>query len=386
LILFIFYVNGRIFQELPPPVRQCDATLSGNLGDACDANLRRCKWFYLCKQNKCVSASIGSSCVVKEDCFGQAEESLRCVNNKCVKPKYPSFQCSDSQECWTGTCINGICSGRPLAAACSPRNMAECDKGLYCSTRTSTCVPQLNTLDFCTDYVWEADIPQGANYNVMCPGGNVCLGPNATQVCRPYKIGTIGTGCNALRDGNDACEFGLFCNPSKGICEVPNLKYPTFGCQGSRNCSFVAGESCLCEDGSTTVGTCRTRTDRVKCDLDGIMNEYRQCMTDFNCAYEKNFLFSFFTDALDGKTCLGKNCANIAKKYMCCALPSYNNVKWSQASSDVLNCGGSSGSNGVVIAFFILFFLCCGVGALIGIGIGIYFFIKNRQKNYSQFE
>lgn len=211
---------------------------------------------------------------------------------------------------------------------------------------------------------------------------------NGTQVCRPYRNGALGTYCNWERDGDEACEFGLSCSRTRNICEIPNLTYPTYGCQGSpRNCSFAAGESCICEDGSTTVGSCKTRTDRVKCDLIGAQNEYRKCMSDNNCPYEKNFLFSFFVDSLDGKTCLGTYCADIAKRYLCCALPNYRRVKWSQASSGVLKCDGEPSSGaGVFIAFLVIFLLCCGVASIIGAGVGIYFFLKNRQTNYQTFE
>lgn len=51
-LLFIFS-NAKIFQNQPPPVRQCDASYYGNNGESCDGNLRKCKWFYVCKNNKC---------------------------------------------------------------------------------------------------------------------------------------------------------------------------------------------------------------------------------------------------------------------------------------------------------------------------------------------
>lgn len=210
---------------------------------------------------------------------------------------------------------------------------------------------------------------------------------NGTQVCRPYRNGPLGSSCNWNRDGNEACEFGLVCSQTRGVCEVPNTQYPTFGCQGSpRNCSFAAGETCICDEG-TSVGTCKTRTDRVKCDLNAAMNEYRKCMTVNNCPYEKNYLFSFLIDTIDKKTCLGYYCGEIARKYLCCALPAYRRIKWSQASSGVLNCDAAPSNGGAVaIAFLIIFLLCCGAASLVAIGVGLYFFIKNRQSKYQSFE
>jgi len=198
---------------------------------------------------------------------------------------------------------------------CDPAKPVECEYGQYCSLAQKKCVPQLRLLDLCNDYVIQPDIPQGANYNIMCPGGSVCMGRNDQQTCRPYRAGDVGVGCNWERDGDEACKFGLSCSRSRGICVIPGVDNPTFACNGSpRNCSRPAGETCTCENSNSRVGVCRTRTDRVKCDMIAAMNEYNKCSAESNCAYEKNFLFSWLTDTIDRKTCLGFYCGDIAKR------------------------------------------------------------------------
>jgi len=163
----------------PPP--QCDSTYYGNTDEACDNNLKRCKNFYVCKNGKCKRAHIGSECADNTDCFGWKEENLRCINKKCIKPRYPGYSCVDSGECWTGACVGGLCSGKQQGADCNPNNLAECDYGLYCSLAQKKCVPQLRLLQSCNDYAVQDDIPQGANYNIMCPGGSVCMGRSGAQ-------------------------------------------------------------------------------------------------------------------------------------------------------------------------------------------------------------
>jgi hypothetical protein len=217
-ILICLYAQN---QTYPPP--QCDPTYYGNNGETCDGNTRKCKWFYNCKNNVCTYGNIGAKCQVKEDCFGFKEENLRCVNQVCLKPKYPGYSCRDSNECWTGTCVGGLCTGKKLNDACNPANLAECDYGMYCSLAQKKCVPQIRLLSMCNDYVIQDDIPQGANYNIMCPGGSVCMGQPGAQTCRPYKNGDIGDGCNFDRDGSEACKFGLRCSRARNIC-VPTTQ------------------------------------------------------------------------------------------------------------------------------------------------------------------
>jgi hypothetical protein len=109
------------------------------------------------------------------------------------------------------------------------------------------------------------------------------------------------------------------------------------------------------------------------------MNEYNKCSAESNCAYEKNFLFSWLTDTLDRRTCLGFYCGDIAKKYLCCALPPYRREKWSQASSGALGCPEGPGT-GIGIAFLVLFLFCCFGLCLTGVIAGIIFVIKRRQQ------
>lgn len=283
--------------------------------------------------------------------------------------------------------MNGFCSGKKEGEDCDAKNLAECDKGLYCSLRLGKCVKQLRTLSVCNDYVYQNDIPQGANYNVICPGGQVCMGPyNETQLCRPYRNGPLGSPCNWYRDGDDGCEFGLRCSRRRSVCIAPNVDYPTYACQGSpRNCSFAEGESCICQEGSTTVGTCRTRTDAVKCDENKAMNDYRECMRDNNCPYEKNFVFSFLIDPLDKKTCLGKYCGLLARKYLCCAASLYRRIKFSPSSSGVLKCDelAPQDNSRVVIGVSLAIVGLISVAAIFvfAFGIGLYFYIKKTRSN-----
>jgi hypothetical protein len=102
-------------------------------GEACDNSKNiRCKSFHACRDGKCAPGKeiklfkkkgyIGSECRTAADCAFSDSRTLnvRCVNKKCIKPKYNGYECEANEECFGGSCTNGICSGLTENTACDP--------------------------------------------------------------------------------------------------------------------------------------------------------------------------------------------------------------------------------------------------------------------------
>jgi len=358
--------------------QQCDNRYYGNDGESCGAPGRLCKYFYTCRSGKCTYGQIGAQCDKREDCFRYQEENLICLNSKCTKQKYSGWSCSSDGECWSGKCVTGVCVGKGENVGCNPNNNAECDYGLYCSFYQGKCLKQKQALDRCNDYAWEWDPIQGKNYNIICPGGYVCFGQNGTETCRPFRVGLEGTGCFFQRDGNLGCNFGLTCDQSRNICVKE--QEPVFSCP-TGPCPF--GQRCICDPPTQNItGTCKLRTNRIKCDLNKYLNLYRQCAYDNNCNYEKNFADSWLTDSLDQGTCMGYSCSQIAKEYLCCAYTPFRREKYSPVSSGALKCPQPQQDNalGTLIVLSLLFIvgiIGCITAAIIG---SLIFFYKKGDE------
>jgi hypothetical protein len=116
--------------------------------------------------------------------------------------------------------------------------LVSCEKGLYCSLKDRVCKKSLDFGSKCNDFGGDYDyLPEGANYFVMCKGGLKCMGPANNKVCISYKSGSINSPCNYERDGDDECQFGLYCHPKHNQC-LKEQEYPTFLCKGSNRRNF----------------------------------------------------------------------------------------------------------------------------------------------------
>jgi hypothetical protein len=116
--------------------------------------------------------------------------------------------------------------------------LVSCEKGLYCSLKDGVCKKSLDFGSKCNDFGGNYDyLPEGANYFVMCKGGLKCMGPANNKVCISYKSGSVNSPCNYERDGDDECQFGLYCHPKHNQC-LKEQEYPTFLCKGSNRRNF----------------------------------------------------------------------------------------------------------------------------------------------------
>jgi hypothetical protein len=154
----------------------------------------------------------GAVCIVD----GQCAATLVCAAGSCVSPGMMGATCSNTQPCLrTLACIGGTCK-TPLAVGATCAAATDCDgsKGLYCDSKTKTCV-QTQT----------AAAMQACNINPMtatvvdCTGGATCANLNMTGQ---------GT-CHQPAADNATCGAGIGCQPpalciksTAYACELPN--------------------------------------------------------------------------------------------------------------------------------------------------------------------
>jgi hypothetical protein len=92
-----------------------------------------------CRDGVCKKAHVGATCKVDTDCFAYNPlyGGTRCVENKCIKPRYNGYGCSNPRHCWSNECNFGRCSGLPYGAACDPTKLVSCVSFLpYCNSGT----------------------------------------------------------------------------------------------------------------------------------------------------------------------------------------------------------------------------------------------------------
>jgi len=333
-----------------------------------------CKAFLACRNGKCVKAYMGTECEKDEDCYASDIRfgGTRCVNKRCIKPRYSGGSCSDDKHCFGGECRGGVCTGNGEGALCEPTKIS-CAAGLYCSATTRTCQKQLQIGDYCSDYATDAS--HGSNWNVICRGGLKCSGPPQNEYCIRWKQGLKGTPCNAQFDGDDSCQFGLVCSGRRRICIDIQDDWPTWPCDGSpKNCTYQGEELCICT--RPGVGQCQRVFELYspKCNFDSIAQRYRDCISRNNCPFESG-LTSMEINSLDPDTCAGKFCSNDLLGAICCGFQNYANDRFSPANMPPY----CSNSNPALAVFLVLFFLCLGSIVLIVIlvivaALGFYFY------------
>jgi hypothetical protein len=324
-ILFIsllYFVVGNVLQQ-----GQCSNTTFALPGQPCNSNYRLCKTFSVCNQTDgfCRSAAIGDYCQVSTDCFlsGGTEEGVRCVQNKCTKPRYSGYACTVNQHCFSNQCSRGRCVGRNFNDPCNPTNVVECDQNLFCSFSTKKCQRQLVLNETCGIHLENAEIdprsvPDGSNFNILCKGGMMCMGEKDNKKCLWYRNGDVDTPCNFQRDRHNGCKFGLQCNSQTNKCYVHGGS--TTPCPGeTRGCS--TNERCVCS-GNNGAGKCTyTSGSNDECQFHQTAQKWLQCSIDYNCPLDsKNYFNRWLVDVFSPETCMGKNCGGIPKQYLCCAL------------------------------------------------------------------
>jgi hypothetical protein len=213
-------------------------------GSSCTAN-DECRAFLNCRVNStktCEYANAGAKCSASADCYQYQEQGIECVKGKCSKLNYNGYTCASDGDCFGKFCntTSTLCDGLPIGTACDPTSRVSCAAGLYCTTTSRTCVPQIPNGGPCNDYtpVVPVDaIPIGSNYFIMCVQGK-CMGTVGRQTCIKYRYSEYGSTC--VED--EECIFGLYCDGTQKKClRKPPASKPC----GSMNCTGFDSE-CIC--------------------------------------------------------------------------------------------------------------------------------------------
>ena len=61
----------------------------------------------------------------------------------------PGEECTDDENCYSNGCVDGVCVGQKHDEICLTHQ--NCGVGLYCSSATQTCEPQVNVGGMCDD-------------------------------------------------------------------------------------------------------------------------------------------------------------------------------------------------------------------------------------------
>jgi len=398
------------YSELPPFLKSikplapnCNKVTYGGVGDECDpspSSSKRCKAFLTCTRRDgkyiCVEGHVGAYCQANEDCYGYATDSfpvrrgyVKCVNERCIIPRYNGYRCNHNDQCHSGVCKNGICDGFGLGETCDPALPAQCKKGLYCSYKRRICIEQLKLGSSCDDFEgwddnrWnENNVPVGSNFYVMCEAGTKCLGRMNQRTCKRYHYLKDGEQC----EDDNQCLWGSSC---QGITDkkcAPRTSRWQIPCNGSpRNCSVVDSESCLCkEDGET--GVCVKRWDS-KCDTQAYYQRWRDCWEKNGCPlyHESEIFISWTTDVFSKSTCMGSKCGHIAKEFLCCGIKTQYSEKLNWAHLGPLDCGLTGGQIALVVlgtlGFGLLFIIL--IAAAI---VGLIIWKKRRDAAFERLE
>lgn len=357
---------------------RCSSTTFGNQGELCSTSqnsTRSCKQFLSCKDGKCAPSHIGSACKVATDCFlsRRTQGVITCIKERCVKLKYNGEQCFDNEECHGQKCENGWCVGFKEGAQCNPTQGVQCDKGLYCSLATSTCVKQKQIGENCEDYASER---VGRNFNVICPGGSLCISVGGSDKrCRKYGYVDEGNGCNF----DNECAGFMSCNRNQ-VCSL-NLWQWNQACPGAdRNCTATAGEACICGQNGAKNSCQKTSAGARECDYPKYAVEIRNCAERNNCPYDPNYnFFSNYYDAFpQADTCMSRNCGGVIREYLCCLGDGYDHLPYSWLHSAPLSCSSSRG-NPVVTGFVVVLFLCAIASIIATVIVVIVVIVKRKS-------
>jgi hypothetical protein len=160
----------------------------------------------------------------------------------------------------------------------------------------------------------------------------------------------------------------------------------SYVCKGAQtNCSIVDEEVCICFGREPS---CLRISDFGECGFIESANEFRKCIADNNCAYERDLFRSWELNVLDRNTCIGRYCGDIVLRTVCCAVKDYVAIKYSDANIGPLNCYSDNTGLNVVLALLFIF-----IGAVIVVGVVaivfvvVYLIIKRRkQQEYFTYE
>src|SRR5437660_1482269 len=97
-----------------------------------------------------------------------------------------------------------------------------------------------------------------------------------------------------------------------------------------------------------------------------------------NCPFERNFIYSWMTDAISRQTCMGKFCGEIIRKFLCCSFKPSQNEIWSWAETKPLNCEIEQNPTRIIVISLLVSFAVCG--CVFFCLFSVYFVYKSKKE------
>jgi hypothetical protein len=278
--------NGNCRLHAPPTTPCGPTSCAGNTltGKTCDGSGACVSGSTTCGLNKCVADTLGASCA--NVCMG---DDADCVNGICegAQPGIPGVcrprrtngaPCSQSQQCGSGNCVDGVCCDTSCQGRCeacnNPGSEGTCSSappgqprgnrpacggdprcGGYCRGTERDCFYPGKELR-CQDPTCSSTIESAVG---ACNGFGSCQ-VAATRCSGDFACDSSSGECKARCSVNADCAPNHYCNTHDMICVagLPNGER----CENTAQCSssFCVQKVCCatpCEGGTCEGGTCK---------------------------------------------------------------------------------------------------------------------------------
>ncbi|KAJ3425780.1 dd-gdca protein [Anaeramoeba flamelloides] len=295
----------RVFTRLSDAFFYCSDKCSTTetfqgLNEECDiSNNIFCYENLFCDEdNFCKSDDTGEKCFDGDDCYGGV-----CGKEKrCTGKRDNGDKCEADNECLSDKCSGGVCIGLPLGTLCYPgKNDRQCEAGLFCSSKFSKCVYQIDKKEECLSLLR----PNMRDADIACRPGLICNPDSDNENGQCVELYSVEEGkeCGIT----EVCEYGLACQnnicTSKFTkCDDGKLQCPLNShciCNEdheSGHCQEFANPSC-----STEIKALRACLQKNHCQL-GVVYVPNTCnfihcsfeQKDFECCQKDGFNSTFY--------------------------------------------------------------------------------------------
>ncbi|KAJ3426817.1 dd-gdca protein [Anaeramoeba flamelloides] len=281
----------------------------GGVDSTCDPdNHKDCYNHLRCVDFTCMEDNSGTKCQDDSECWGEV-----CANEKCSGKRNNGEICEIDNECVTGKCDGGICKTIGDDTNCSPGgDEQQCNKGKFCASSTSTCIPQIEPGKECIASLK----PNFTDYENACTPGYICNPDDSdfeSGKCVALFSLKEGSSCGVAA----ACEYGLGCSDGKCTEDVEkcDLIY-------ENQCPFSS--YCKC-DTQSDYGSC---VEIANDDCDDEFSDFASCLETYGCDLVHEFLPG---------TCAYTYCFAERRAVECCQQEDYNDDTFFQHNN--INCG-----------------------------------------------
>ncbi|KAJ3447739.1 dd-gdca protein [Anaeramoeba flamelloides] len=325
------------------------------LNEACDVpnNIFCYESLFCDEDNFCKSDDTGETCYDDDDCSG----GVCGEDKKCTAQRDNGDKCKANTECLSGKCSDGACYGLPLDSVCHPgQNDRQCEAGLFCSSKLSKCVNQIEENEECLSLLR----PNMTDADIACSPGFVCSPDSDNENGKCVEMYSVEEGkeCGIT----EVCKYGLACQ--NNVC---TSKFTT--CDDEKlECPL--NSHCICDEDHES-GKCQ---EFANPDCNTEMKALRNCLTKNECQLGVDYV---------PETCKFIHCSSEQKDLECCQKDGFNNTFYLH---DSITCGTPTPTPSTTKKNTGL-----STGAKVGIGIGvsaavlvlivlIAFFIRKNQK------